>query len=59
MEVSGHRKIGRPKLRWSVVIRKDRRKKKGVERTSTRPENVENEHLICRSQIEKRPKKKN
>ena len=23
MEVGGHRKIGRPKLRWSDVIRKD------------------------------------
>ena len=23
MEMGGHRKIGRPKLRWSDVIRKD------------------------------------
>ncbi len=29
MEVGGHRKIGRPKLRWSGVIRKDM-KEKGV-----------------------------
>ena len=29
MEVSGHRKIGRPKLRWSDVKRKDM-KEKGV-----------------------------
>ena len=27
MEVSGHRKIGRPKLRWSDVIRKDMKEK--------------------------------
>ena len=27
MEVGGHRKIGRPKLRWSDVIRKDRKEK--------------------------------
>ena len=31
MEVDGHRNIGRPKLRWSDVIRKDM-KKKGVQR---------------------------
>ena len=30
-EVGGHRKIGRPKLRWSDVIRKDM-KETGVER---------------------------
>ena len=29
MEVGGHRKIGRPRLRWSDVIRKDM-KEKGV-----------------------------
>ena len=29
MEVGGHRKIGRPKLRWSDVISKDM-KEKGV-----------------------------
>ena len=29
MEVGGHRKIGRPKLRWSDVTRKDM-KEKGV-----------------------------
>ena len=29
MEVGGHRKRGRPKLRWSDVIRKDM-KEKGV-----------------------------
>ena len=27
MEVRGQRKIGRPKLRWSDVIRKDTKKK--------------------------------
>ena len=27
MEVGGHRKIGRPKLRWSDVIRKDTKEK--------------------------------
>ena len=27
MEVGGHRKIGRPKLRWSDVIRKNMKKK--------------------------------
>ena len=27
MEVGGHRKIGRPKLRWSDVIRKDMKEK--------------------------------
>ena len=31
MQVSGHRKIGRLKLRWSDVIRKDM-KEKGVQR---------------------------
>ena len=31
MEVGGHRKIGRPKLRWSDVIRKDM-KEKGIQR---------------------------
>ena len=31
MEVGGHRKIGRPKLRWSDVIRKDTRKKHWIE----------------------------
>ncbi len=27
MEVGGHRKIGRPKLKWSDVIRKDMKEK--------------------------------
>ena len=27
MEVGGHRKIGRPKLRWSDVTRKDMKEK--------------------------------
>ena len=27
MEVDGHRKMGRPKLRWSDVIRKDMQEK--------------------------------
>ena len=29
MEVGGHRKMGRPRLRWSDVIRKDM-KEKGI-----------------------------
>ena len=28
MEVGGHRKIGRPKVRWSDVIRKDMKEKR-------------------------------
>ena len=28
MEVGGHRKIGRPKLRWSDVIQKTQRRRK-------------------------------
>ena len=54
MEVGGHRKIGRPKLRWSDdnIIRKDMTEK-GV-----RSENVEIENLMRRPQIpEKTPKK--
>ena len=55
MEVGGHQKIGRLKLRWSDVIRrhdgettKDRRS----------PENVEIENSMRRPQIGKRPKKR-
>ena len=40
-------KIGRPKLRWSRVIRQDM-KEKGVERRSTSPENVKNENSMSR-----------
>ena len=43
MEVGGHRKIGRPKLRWSDVIRKDMKDRRSTERRSARLENVENE----------------
>ena len=32
MEVSGHRMIGRPKLRCSDVIRKDMKEKQGVKK---------------------------
>ena len=35
MEVSGHQKIGRPKLRWSDVIQQDI-KEKGVEAQNRR-----------------------
>ena len=50
--MGGHRKIGRPKLRWSDVIRKYMTEK-GV-----RSENVEIENLMRRPQIpEKTPKK--
>ena len=38
MEVSGHRNIGRPKLRWSDVIRKKQQGERSTER-STIPEN--------------------
>ena len=55
-EVSGHRKIRRPKLRWSDVIRKYM-KENGVER-STRTENLDNENFMCRPKIWKRLKKK-
>ena len=53
MEVSGHRKIRRPKLRWRDVTQRDMnetgvpcRKKK-----ISRLEKVENENLTCRLRI--------
>ena len=43
MEVSGHRKIGRLKLRWTAVILKRMDEgERSTERRSTRHENVEN-----------------
>ena len=59
MEVGGHRKIGRPKLRWSSVIRKDM-KEEGVKievDRRRRLENVEIENSTRRPQLGKRPKK--
>ena len=49
MEVGGHRKIGRPKLRWSDVTRKDMlggETSIGLlkDKRSTRPENMEIAH---------------
>ena len=46
MKVGGHRKIGRPKLRWY------KKRHEG----EPRPENVEIENLIRRPQIRKMPK---
>ena len=54
--MGGHRRIGRPKRRWSDVIRKDM-KEKQVQTEEAR-ENVEIENLMCRPQIGKRLKKK-
>ena len=46
--MSGHRRIGSPKLRWSNVIRNDMKEKtvKVELRRSTRPENVEIENSM-------------
>ena len=57
MEVGGHRKIGRPKLRWSDVIRRHEGET-GKDRRSTRPVKVEIENLVCRPQRGKTPKRK-
>ena len=40
MEMGGHRKIGRPKRRWSDVIRRDMEGERSTKR-SARPENVD------------------
>ena len=53
MEVSG-RKIGRPKQRCCYTKRD--RGDRSTERRSTRPQNVEIENSMRRSQIGKRPK---
>ena len=45
MEVGGHQKIGKPKLRWRDVIQ-NRIKETGVQREDTL-ENLENENLWC------------
>ena len=59
MEVGGHRKIGRPKLRRSDVIRKYSKKKGAkIYGRSIRLENMEIENLMRRSQKGKRPKNK-
>ena len=55
MEEGGHRKIGRPKLRWSDVIRKDT-KEKGVK--IEEPENVAIENSMRRPETGKSPRKK-
>ena len=57
MEMGGQRKIGRPQLRWSDVIRNDKLRhegERGKDRRSTRPKNVEYENSIRRPQIGKR-----
>ena len=41
MEVGEHGKIGRPKMRWSDVIRKIHKRETNNDTRSTRPENVE------------------
>ena len=42
MEVGGHGKIGRPKLRWSDVTYKKRHEgETSKDRRSTRPDNIE------------------
>ena len=43
IKVSGQRKIGRRKLRWSDVIQKDL-KETGEERRNTRPKNMQHEN---------------
>ena len=57
MEVGGHRKIGRPKLRLSDVVRKDTKEKRVKIEEAQDGENVEIENLMRRPQIGKRPKK--
>ena len=54
MEVSGHRNIERPKLRWSDVVRKNM-KERSTERITTPDE--ESATGMSRLQIWKRPKK--
>ena len=53
MEVSGHQKIGRPKLRWSDVMRQIHEGETSKDRRSTRTENNEIETSMGRPQIGK------
>ena len=53
-EVGGHRKIGRPKLRYSDVIYKKRHKGKKIEKSAT----LENVEIDNSMQIGKRQKKR-
>ena len=55
MEVGGHRKIGRPKLRWSDVIRKDT-KEKGVKIEGAQGLRIEIENSMSRPHIGKKAK---
>ena len=56
MEVGGRRKIGRPILRWSDIIRKDMKEKRVT--IEEAPENVDTESSMRRPQIGQRPNKK-
>ena len=47
MEVGGQRRKGRPRLRWSDVIRQHTKEKQVKSEHETRPENVEIENLKC------------
>ena len=59
MEVSGHRQIGRLKLRWKEIIQKRYEgDNKSTERRSTRLKNMENTNSMRRPQLGKRSKKK-
>ena len=55
--MDGHRKIGRPKLRWSDVIRRPEGET-SKDRRNTRPQNVEVENWTRRPHIGKRAKEK-
>ena len=57
MEVGALRKIGRPKLGWSDVIRKYMKEKQVKIEDAQEPKNVEIENLMCQYQIGKRQKK--
>ena len=56
MEVSGHRQIGRPRLRWRDDIRKNM-KEKIYKHRRKEPENVDIENSMRRPQIGKTPRK--
>ena len=58
MEDGGLRKIGRPKLGWSDVIRKYMNEKQVKIEDAQELKNVEIENLMRRYQIGKRPNKK-
>ena len=59
IEMSGHRKIGRPKLLSDVIRTWIKQGEMGTERRSTRSENMEYENLMMpQPQIGKRPKRK-